>query len=173
MEAAYLAVARFRKPHGLKGEVVMWALTDDPEGVLTAGRKLVPIDEAGSPIGEPLEIERARPYHRNWLVKFRKVDNRDVVETWGQRLVGMAATELQLPADDEMYVHEIPGADVVAGGNLIGKANALLDIPGGRLLAVNVAGKEVLVPFKKPILVRISRADRTIEIDPPAGLLDL
>ena len=31
MEAAYLAVARFRKPHGLKGEAVCWVLTDEPE----------------------------------------------------------------------------------------------------------------------------------------------
>lgn len=173
MEAAYLAVARFRKPHGLKGDALMWALTDEPESIFTVGREVIPIDEAGSPIGRPLEIERARPYNRSWLVKFKSIDERGVLEEWDQLLIGVAAAELKAPSDDEMYLHEIPGADVVARGSSIGKAIAILDIPGGRLLSVDVDGKEVLVPFKKPILVGISRSTRTIEIDPPAGLLDL
>jgi len=80
MEAAYLGVARFRKPHGLKGDAVVWVLTDDPETVLVAGRLLTPVDDDGNPIGDPLEIERARPYHRTWLVKFEGVDDRGVLE---------------------------------------------------------------------------------------------
>ena len=68
MEGGYLAVARLKKPHGLKGEVVLWALTDEPDEVLAAGRELTPIDEAGVAIGEPVVIERSRPYHRQWLV---------------------------------------------------------------------------------------------------------
>ncbi len=54
MEAAYLAVARFRKPHGLKGEAVCWVLTDEPERVFTVGRLLTPVDENGDRIGEPV-----------------------------------------------------------------------------------------------------------------------
>ena len=55
MEAAYLGVARFRKPHGLKGDAVVWVLTDEPEKVLVKGRKLTPVNDDGNPVGEPLE----------------------------------------------------------------------------------------------------------------------
>jgi ribosomal 30S subunit maturation factor RimM len=41
------------------------------------------------------------------------------------------------------------------------------------LLCVNVNGREVMVPFREPILVGFDRAERKIEIDPPPGLLDL
>lgn len=169
----YLAVARLRKPHGLKGEVVVWTLTDDPEHVLAVGRELVPIDETGRPAGPTLTIERSRPYHREWLLKFEGVADRTSVEQWRERVFGVPAADLAAPADDELYVHEIPGARVTVAGKEIGRATGLLETSGGALLAIDVDGREVLVPFRKPIVTAVDRTDRSIEIDPPAGLLEL
>jgi len=169
----YLAVARLRKPHGLKGEVVVWTLTDDPESVLCVGRELVPIDEAGRPVGDAVAIERSRPYHREWLLKFEGVTDRTAVEQWRERVFGVPAADLPAPAADELYVHEVPGARVTVAGREIGKAIGLLDTPGGALLSIEVSGREVLVPFRKPIVVRVDRANRSIEIDPPPGLLEM
>jgi len=173
VEAAYLGVARFRKPHGLKGDAVVWVLTDEPEQVLVAGRKLTPVDEEGNPVGESLEIERARPYHRTWLIKFKGVDDRTLLEQWDQVLLGVPQDELTPLGEGEFYEHEVPGASVVVGGEVVGDATGLIDIPGGKLLCVNVNGREVMVPFREPILIGFDRTERKIEIDPPQGLLDL
>jgi 16S rRNA processing protein RimM len=174
MEGGYLAVARLRKPHGLKGEVVAWPLTDEPDTVLAAGRLLTPIDEAGSPIGAPVVVERSRPYQRQWLLKFEGVGDRPTLEGWHQRVFGVPQSELRPPSEDELYIHEIPGSRVVVGDREIGVATELMEIPGGnRLLVVDVAGREVFVPFRKPLVRRIDRATRTIEVDPPEGLLEL
>ena len=72
-----------------------------------------------------------------------------------------------------MYVHEIPGTPVVVGGQVIGAARELIASPSGALLAVEVGGRELLVPFRKPIVKRVDREARVIELDPPPGLLDL
>jgi 16S rRNA processing protein RimM len=174
VEGGYLAVARLKKPHGLKGEAVVWVLTDDPAEVLVAGRALVPIDDEGQAIGEPVIVERGRPYHRQWLVKFQGVDDRTVLERWPQRVFGVPRETLRPPADDELYLHEVPGTAVVVGGTVVGVATGLLELPGGsRVLQVDVSGREVLVPFRTPIVVRIDRSARRIEVDPPAGLLEL
>ncbi len=174
MDGAYLAVARVRKPHGLKGEVVAWALTDEPERVFAAGQRLVPVDESGSAVGAPLVIERSRPYHRHWLLKFEAVEDRTILEGWRQRLLGVPQEELEPPGEDELYVHEVPGAGVVAGGREIGTATGLVDLPGGaRLLGVEIEGREVFVPFRRPIVTRVDRVARVIELDPPDGLLEL
>jgi 16S rRNA processing protein RimM len=173
VEAAYLGVARFRKPHGLKGDAVVWVLTDEPETVLVAGRLLTPVDENGNPVGDPLEVERARPYHRTWLVKFVGIDDRGVLEQWDQVLLGVPATELSPLEEGEFYEHDVPGASVVVKGEVVGEATGLLDIPGGKLLCVEMNGREVMVPFREPILIGVDRATRRIEIDPPPGLLDL
>lgn len=173
MEGGYLAVARLKKPHGLKGEVVVWTLTDDPEHVLATGRELVPVDELGEPIGPPAVIERSRPYQRQWLLKFEGVADRTVLKGWGQRLFGAPRSALVPPGRDELYVHEVPGTAVVADGAVVGRVVDMLEIPGGRVLVVDVNGREVLVPFRAPIVRRIDRERRTIEIDPPPGLLEL
>lgn len=172
-QAAYFAVARVKKPHGLKGEVVVWPLTDRPGAVLEAGSELTPLDDAGVPIGAAVTIERSRPYHRQWLLKFRGLDDREGLERGGLGLLGVPAARLEGPANDELYRHEIPGAEVVADGHVLGCATGLIDVPGGALLAVNVAGREVLVPFRWPIVQGIDRATRRITIDPPAGLFEV
>ncbi len=59
MEAVYLAVARFRKPHGLKGEALIYPLTDEPDAVFVPGRVLVPVDEEGRPMGLEVVIHKA------------------------------------------------------------------------------------------------------------------
>jgi ribosomal 30S subunit maturation factor RimM len=41
------------------------------------------------------------------------------------------------------------------------------------LLPGDVGGEERFVPFRKPIVRRVDRAARVIELDPPEGLLEL
>lgn len=174
MGGAYLAVARVRKPHGLKGEVVAWPLTDEPERLFAAGRQLVPVDESGAAIGAPLVIEHSRPYHRQWLLKFEAVEDRTELEGWRQRLLGMRQDELEPPGEDEMYMHEVPGAGILVGGREVGRATGLVEMPGGgQLLGVEIDGREVFVPYRRPIVTRVDRAARVIELDPPEGLLEL
>ncbi|HEX9693291.1 MAG TPA: ribosome maturation factor RimM [Gemmatimonadales bacterium] len=172
-DAAHLAVARIRKPHGLHGELVAWVLTDDPDRLFAAGRHLTPIDEAGDAVDEPVVVERSRAYQRQWLLKLAGVDDRSTAEGWRERLLGVARETLSPPRDDELYFHEIPGAVVRAGGETIGVARELLEAPGGTLLSIDVNGREILVPFRAPLLKRIVRAERAIELELPDGLLDL
>ncbi len=170
---AYLAVARVRKPHGLKGDLVVWVLTDDPETVFSPGRQLMPVDEQGQPIDDPVTIERSRQYHRQWLLKFEGAHDRATLDTWRERLYGVEASELTPPAEGEMYEHEVPGADVVVDGAIVGKAIDLVRVPAGTLLEVEIEGRTLLVPFKRPFVKRVDRTKRIIELDPPDGLLEL
>lgn len=173
MEAPCLAVARFQKPHGLKGEAIVFPLTDAPDAVFVPGRMLFPVDDEGQPVGAPVEVERARPYHRRWLLKFRGVDDRNGLQAWSG-LLGARREELTPPAEGEFYEHEIAGVDVVVGGKVVGTGAGLIRIPAGQLLAVAMAdGREVLVPFRKPVVVAVDRAARRIELNPPDGLLEL
>lgn len=173
MEPAFLAVARMRKPHGMKGEAVVWVLTDDPERALAPGKQLTPVDASGRAVGPPLTIERSRPYHRQWLLKFREVADRTALERWDDTLLGARCEELRAPLENEVYVHELAGMEVVVAGRPIGLVTDLIEVPAGQLLAVDVAGREVLVPFRRAIVRRVDRERRRIEVDPPAGLLDL
>jgi 16S rRNA processing protein RimM len=158
----------------LKGEALVFALTSEPDTVFAEGRELVPLDEAGTPAGAAVIIERARSYHREWLLKFRGIDDRTTLEQWRrQALLGAAAAELQPPREGQLYRHEIPGAAIVISGKIVGRAREVLSGPGGDLLAIDIGGKELLIPFRKPIVKRVDRESREIELDPPPGLLEL
>ena len=157
----------------MKGEAYVWVLTDEPEEVLTPGRRLTPVDGEGHAVGLPIVIERSRTYHRQCLLKFQGIDDRTELKTWGQMLLGVPADQLAPPAEGEIYAHEVPGIQVMVGDEVIGTAVGLVDGAGGELLAVEVRGREVLVPFRKPIVKSVDRAARRIELDPPPGLLDL
>ncbi len=169
----YLAVARVQKPHGLKGELAVWVLTDEPTAVLATGCALSPLNEEGHRVGEPVVIERSRPFQRQWLLKLETVEDRDTADTWRQAILGVPQRELQPPGKEQMYVHEIAGVEVVAHGQVIGVARRLTSVPGGELLEVRGDSGDHLIPFKKPIVLSVDRAARRIEIDPPPGLLDL
>ena len=171
---AYLAVARFDKPHGLKGEALLFALTDDPGDVFLAGRALVPLDADGQPAGTPVTIVRAKAYHRQWLFRFEGVADRTTLDQWPRALTfGVPTGELKPPRNDQFYRHEIAGVAVVVRGEAVGVVKALARVPGGDLQVIDVAGKERLVPFRKPIVKQVDRAARRIEPDPPPGLLEL
>lgn len=172
-DAAYLAVARFQRPHGLKGEVTVHVLTDAPDDVFVPGRVLTPVDETGRPAGPPFVVERARGYHRRWLLKFEGVDDRTAAERIGPMLWGVEAETLAAPARDELYEHEVAGVAVLAHGGQVGTAERLVEVPGGRILVMRVDGREVLVPFRAPIVTGVDRERREITIDPPDGLLEL
>ena len=62
---------------------------------------------------------------------------------------------------------------MVVDDRVIGVAREIVSGPAGDLLALEVNGKELLIPFRKPIVKRVDRAARRIELDPPPGLLDL
>jgi 16S rRNA processing protein RimM len=171
--AAYLVVARFLKPHGLHGEAVVLPLTDNPEQTFAVGATLVPVTETGTPQGQPLVIVRSRAFHRKWLVGFDGVEDRTLVEGWEQMYLGAPQDTLEPPADDELYVYELNGAVVVERGEQIAVARGLLSAPGGDLLVVERDGREHLIPFRRPIVQRIDRAARTIEVELPPGLFEV
>ena len=50
----WLVVGQISKPHGNKGEVFVWPLTDSPDAVFAEGRELLLGDTEGEP-GEDLE----------------------------------------------------------------------------------------------------------------------
>lgn len=172
-EAAHLVVARFMKPHGLRGDVLVYPMTDDPEEVFAPGRVLRPVSQDGVVEGDALVVDRSRPYQRHWLLSFAGVETRSEVESWPQCYLGAATADLRAPGDDEMYLHELPGSDVVEDGVSIGTVRELMGGAGQQYLVIDRDGRECLIPFCEPIVTRIDRQARRIEVALPPGLLEL
>ena len=75
---------------------------------------------------------------------------------------------------DEFYDHQLEGLAVrTVGGSPVGTVAEVLHTPGGELLSIRAeSGDEVLVPFVRDIVPRVSLSEGVIEVDPPEGLLE-
>jgi 16S rRNA processing protein RimM len=170
-----LIVGRVVKAHGVTGEIVVEVRTDDPEirfapgAVLRARRS----DERM----RNYVIEAARAHGERLLVRLDGVADRDTADGLRGSLFLIDSDDLPpIEELDTYYDHQLEGLRVcTTAGRRIGTVADVLHTAAGELLAVkrdDQAG-ELLVPFVSAIVTSVSLEARTVEIDPPEGLLEL
>jgi 16S rRNA processing protein RimM len=167
-----LVVGRLRKPHGLKGEFTVFPLTSTPESVFAPGSKLWRVDLAGEPLGEVV-VETGKPYHREWLVKFRGIADRDTLDSFRGHFLSAEAEGLKEPEGDEVYLHELMGFSVRSeSGEPLGLVSNLFELASGLMIEVQGPKREFLLPYKKDFVVGVERGARRLVVRVPDGLLD-
>lgn len=176
MANQYAIVGRVRKPHGIRGDLVVQPICDDPAEVFAAGQLVYVGDDTGVPdvATDPIEVVHGRPFKDTWLVGLRGVRDRNDAELWrGKHLLALA-TGLRPLATGETYLHELTGMHVVdVRGESVGEVASVDQLPQGLLLNVRTARGESSIPFVDAIVVGVDRDARVITVDLPAGLLDL
>lgn len=167
-----LVVGRLRKPHGLKGEFTIFPLTSTPEAVFTAGSRLMRVDLGGVELGEVV-LQSARPFHREWLLRFRGVDDRPTLESFRGQFLSAEATILKEPEGDEVYLHELVGFSVRdEAGEPLGLVSNIFELASGLMIEVQGPKREFLLPYKKDFVVGVERGERRLVVRVPNGLLD-
>jgi len=169
----HVVVGRLRKPHGLKGDCTLFPLTDQPETIFAPGREVWVLNLAGETVAGPVTIERSRSYHREWLVKFAGVDNRDALDPFRAHFLGVPPEALGPLGDDEVYLHELDGFSVrLENDTPLGLVSAVYDLPAGILIEVQGPKREFLLPFKKEFVPEVDRDARRMIVTPPDGLIE-
>jgi 16S rRNA processing protein RimM len=163
-----LEVGRIVKAHGIRGEVVVEAVSNRPErfapgAVLHAGEARAFTVRRATPQGGPDPVGRVS--RARWIVSFEGVDERNQAE----RLRGTVLSGDPLANDtggDELWVHELVGSELVdPAGRVLGRVAAVEANPASDLLVLESGH---LVPM---VFVVEAGAGRVV-VDPPAGLLD-
>jgi len=168
-------VGRIRRPHGVRGEVLIEPLTDEPDAVYASGRRVFggtvegPMDEEAP----TLTVIETRPFKDGLLVRFEEIGDRTAAELWNGRLLLVPEEELTPLGEGEVYQHELKGMTVeLSSGEFVGTVADVFEAPQGLLLDVARERGKVLVPFSGEIVVDVDRQRRVVRIDPPAGLLE-
>ena len=172
-DARQMVVGRLRKPHGLKGDLTLFPITDDPETVFAPGRSVWLVGLDGQTVAGPVTIERSRSYHREWLVKFAGADRREAIDPWRGLFLAVPAGELAPPKGDEVYLHELDGFAVrLPDGTPLGLVTAVYQPPSGLMIEVQGPKREFLLPYKKEFVKQVDRAGRRLVVTPPEGLIE-
>ena len=163
----HVIVGRVRKAHGIRGEVVVEVLTDDPATVFATGRRLL-TESHGD-----LHIRRSTPFKGGWILRLSEITTRNEAELWRERYLLLPTAELKPLAEDEVYFHDLVGLNVrLPGGEPVGRVEGLFEVPQGLMLDVRTERGTVMVPYRPEVVTQVDIEHGTIVIDPPAGLLD-
>jgi len=170
----HLVVGLLKKPHGVKGDALIYPVTDEPETVFAVGRRLVVMDREGRTTGREVVIERSRAYHRAWLLHFAGIEVRDGLDELRERHLAIPFEEARPLDPDEFYMHELVGLRVATvDGAALGEVAEVIEAPQGWLLDVAGPERHHLIPFTRAVVERVDRAERLLVIAPPAGLLEI
>jgi 16S rRNA processing protein RimM len=180
----YAIVGLIRKAQGIRGEVVVEALTDKPDVVFASGSRVfagttdgelaVVHDVKGAEEIPTLTVAGTKPFKKGLIVQFEELQDRDSAELWRGRYLLAPFSELPPLEEDQVYLHDLIGMKVVsAAGDEIGTVTTFYELPQGIMLDVSTSrGGSVLVPYRPEIVVRTELESRTIVIDDKLGLLD-
>ena len=175
-DTAWVIVGRIRRAHGIRGELVVEPITDAPDAIFAAGRRVSPGDATGDLLPDlpPLEVMAARPFKGGLLVTFDGIHDRNEAERWRDRYLLARAGELAPPGEDEVYVHDLLGLRVErTTGETVGTVVEVYELPQGLMLEIERGRRgNVLVPFNDAMIDRVDVGARLIVLDPPEGLLD-
>ena len=164
-----------RKAHGVRGDVVIEPITDDPDAVFSPGRRFVAGTVTGDPVPDrrELHLESASPFKGGYIVHFAEIIDRTAADMWRDRFILAPADELEPLGEHEVYVHDLIGmrVELASSGAPVGDVVETYDLPQGLTLEVQRGRGTVLVPYDR-VVTEIDREGRVIRIDPPAGLLD-
>lgn len=170
-ETEYVLVGRVVKPHGLRGEVLIRALTENPDR-FAAGAELMLGPDLDS--AEPVTVEASRNHKGALLVWFEGVGSIEEAESLRDWLIFIDSSELgELDDEDAFWEHEMVGLQVVdAAGRPLGTVAEVFTRPAQDLWSIDTPSGEVLFPAAKQLVVSVDLESGKVVLDPPEGLFE-
>jgi 16S rRNA processing protein RimM len=161
-EPVLLVVGKFRRPHGIGGEILFEVLTDFPERLQKGKRLLVGDSQT------PVIIEAARHHNSGLLFSIEGVADRETASRLTNQVAFVRADEIPQLDDDRYYHHELLGMTVVdETGNPLGIVGEIL--PTGAndvLVVVDANGNEQLLPMIDEVVKKIDQEKQELIVKP-------
>lgn len=166
LDGEWVVIALLGRPRGNRGELTAISLSSKPERFDSLERVYLSGHE------EPFVVEEIWEHKGALVFKLTGIDSITQAEAYQGCEVRLPAAERAELKSGEYYDSELIGCEVIdrVTGTPIGRVTAMHDGAGGGLLVVN---EEILVPFATGLCKLIDIEHRRIEVELPAGLLEL
>ncbi len=183
-DTQYAIIGRIRKPQGIRGDVTVELLTDEPERLFAPGARVFagtiqgdianhPDDRRNPLSRQELRVETASPYRGGLIVKFDVIQERTAAEMWRQRYLLVPRDEITALGADEVFMHDLIGMHVRGDdGTVIGDVTGLYELPQGLTLEVKREGGDVLVPYRPSVVREVDLDERVVTVEMSSGLFE-
>ncbi|MDR0434228.1 MAG: ribosome maturation factor RimM [Gracilibacteraceae bacterium] len=154
------------KPVGLKGELKVYPLTDDPQRFLA----LTEVILRGGGTDEVRALLRARVDGKMAYLTLAGIDSVEAAACRrGFEVRAPRAQSTPLPPGRWHY-YELEGMDVYDNGVWLGKLERILATGANDVYIVRGTGGEICVPALKTVVRRVDVPGRRMDVDLPPGL---
>jgi 16S rRNA processing protein RimM len=170
----YLAVARVLRPHGVRGDLRVQALTRFPERMYRLEQVFLGPAPDDYTALRPHTVRRVRPEKDEfWLLHLEGIDDRDEAEPLRGQFIFVALADAVPLAEDEVYVFQIMGLEVrTLDDFVLGRVVDVIETGANDVYVIQgEAYGEVLLPAIEGVIVRIDVEGGLMTVNPLPGLL--
>jgi 16S rRNA processing protein RimM len=154
-ETDLITIGKIVAPHGVRGDVRIFPLTDFPERFHEL--KTVYVDDVGQ-----LKLESARPHKKFILLKFTGIDTMNEAAPLSSKLIKIRREDVVKLPEGQYYIFDIIGLNVFnEQGELLGVITDVLQPGSNDVYVVEQQDKkELLVPAIKDVVKQIDIAGK-------------
>ena len=165
----FISIGIVIKAHGIKGEVQITPLTDEP--VIFFDLYSIYLNINGN--RKNCAIEKVRLTHNKIILKFENINDRSAAQNLKGALLEIKRTDLRELSDNEYFIFDLIGLKVKSlTGELIGELKNVLNLPANDVYVVNNGVNEFLIPAIKDVIKRVDLDKGEMIIDPIDGLFE-
>ena len=159
------------KLHGFKGEVSLFLDVTNPEDYETLDAVFIEINGQLT----PFFVTAFKLKNKGFAaVKFEGVTSENDARILLRKNLFLPAQILPKLSGNNFYDHEVVGYRVMDSlFGEVGILESIIDLQVNPLIQIMNGSKEVLVPLIEGLVQKVDRANKTLHITAPAGLIEL
>jgi len=165
-------LGRFVKPHGIRGELKLYA-SDDFWFEALASKRLFIARETGDTTRRAVRVERAQPHQKQYIVKLEGIDDRSGAEEHVGANLFVDIAELDVALPDVELPYQVIGMRVrTEDGREIGTITGVITSTAQAIYQVTGETGTVLIPAVPAFIIARDSERGEMTVRPIPGLLD-
>lgn len=163
LEEGFVVIGKFRRPHGVRGDILMEVMTSFPERIMP-GKHVF----AGKNY-QKLTITGVRTHHVGLIVQLEGYESPENSGELRNQMVYVPIGELPELPEGEMYIHDLIGMDVITlEGLLLGQLSEIMETGANDVLIIHDEdGNETLLPDIESVVLEVDLEGKQIIVQPP------
>ena len=166
----FLRVGVISSTHGIRGEVIVYPTTDDPD-------RFLDLDEVILDTGREhkiLEIEGVKFFKNQVILKFKGYDNINDIEKYLKKDLLVDREHAVELGENENFIADLIDMEVATDeGKVLGTLTDVIETGANDVYAVKTPeGKEILLPAIRDCILDVNVDEKRMTVHVMEGLLD-
>lgn len=171
----YLEIGEIVNTHGIKGELKVIPLTNNPERYDELSSVYIECDGNNKVIGclKELQVEKVRYYKGLVFLKLKGIDNIETAQSYKGCFIKISRKDAVKLPEGSYFICDLVGLEVfTSDGRELGILKEVLKTGANDVYNVEKEGKSILIPALKQVVKLVDIEAGIIKVDLPEGILD-